>query len=89
VSAFPARYAGRCGNCGEGLTPGDAVAYTENDVLIGQDCCGDSDVLAVIDRTVGDMDRAERVMPRGKSVRDRCGTCWQIPAANGVCGCGS
>ena len=86
MSAFPARYAGRCSSCGELFGPGEAVAYAEDDSLVGQDCCGGSGEATASEPAV---DNLARVMPRGKSVRDRCGTCFQIPSTTGVCGCDS
>lgn len=84
VSHFSASYAGRCGICGEIFRVGDPLFYTADDVLTGQDCCG-----GFGDERPGTSETTpiDRVMPRGKTVRDRCGACFQIPASNGACGC--
>ena len=80
---FLANFPGRCGNCGELFAPGDEIFYDAGDTLLGQDCCGESDETAA-----GREPKAlEPVMPRGRSVADRCGVCFQIPSSNGLCGC--
>lgn len=84
---FPARYTGRCGNCDEVFIEGAEVFYAPpDDVLMGVECCGE--VAAIDSRsTVSEVTPADKVMPRGKSARDRCDQCFQVPASNGVCGC--
>ena len=84
-ASFPAAYAGRCGNCAEHFRPGEEVQYDSDGLLIVVDCCGTLDDPPGIGRP-----RAEpslKTVPRGKTAADRCGTCFQIPASNGVCGC--
>jgi hypothetical protein len=81
---FEAKFAGRCGPCGQPFAEGDQVFYNDDDTLVGAECCGNPDE----PRT--DLSRTEPripVMPRGKTAKDRCDGCFQIPAANGVCGC--
>jgi hypothetical protein len=80
---FPASFPGRCGVCGEIYGPGDEVYFSmPEDILTGWECCGEADE-----------PRAERekvpvpVMPRGKTAKDKCPRCFQVPASNGVCGC--
>ena len=34
-----------------------------------------------------DLVKLSQVMPAGRSKRDLCPNCFQIPATNGVCGC--
>jgi hypothetical protein len=80
---FPASYVGRCTNCNEILNPGDEVYYDGSDSLTGWDCCGATDEA----RNTPETSTIERVMPRGRTAKDRCGTCFQIPSTNGVCGC--
>lgn len=81
---FAAQFDGRCGPCGQPFKVGDDVFYDDDDVLVGADCCGNPDEhRANIDGTVPRIE----VMPRNKSIKDRCGICFQIPAANGICGC--
>jgi hypothetical protein len=85
MMGFPASYAGRCGNCGENFGPGTQVTYAQpDDLLIGMECCGELEEPVSAESQVTP---ADKVMPRGKSARDRCDRCFQIPASNGVCGC--
>jgi len=86
VSHFPLTYSGRCGNCGELFAPGAEVFYNQDDALIAWDCCGEQDDSRP---AVSEVTPRDRVMPRGKTVRDVCSRCFQIPASNGVCGCES
>lgn len=97
---FPAQFGGDCVSCGDGILPGDRVFYAPgNERVSGIDCCGDKDDadLVVVQRhddslSVDEDDAATviaRTLPRGKTAADRCGTCWQIPANNGTCGCDS
>jgi Fe-S cluster biogenesis protein NfuA len=80
---FTARYPGTCGGCGSEIDAGDTVFY-DGDTLVGDGCCaGDSTLSAEARTTIA------QVMPRGKSVKDRCSKCFQIPASNGACGCDS
>jgi ribosomal protein S27E len=80
---FAAKFAGRCGSCGQRFEPGDEVFYDQADTMIGMDCCGDR----LSDPSGSDLIAREPVMPRGKVARDKCPHCFQIPASNGVCGC--
>lgn len=70
-------------------------------LLIGENCCGDVDLELIPAGTLDafgvfasteDFDDqlsvpAPMVMPRRRTARDMCRTCFQIPASNGVCGC--
>lgn len=79
---FPAAYAGRCGNCGE-IFGADTQVFYADDILMVVECCGEQDdpPQEVVSRYT------PKVMPRGKTVRDRCDGCFQVPASNGTCGC--
>jgi hypothetical protein len=99
--SFPANYAGACGTCPAPISVGDRVFYATqgSEHVSGLDCCGDrpdddlaparraDDGLTADDETPADA--IARVMPRGRTARDACGTCWQIPSTNGSCGCGN
>lgn len=86
MSPFAAHFPGRCGKCGEVFDIGTNVFYTTpDDILLGWDCCGASDEPDAASMVTP----PDRVMPRGKTARDACGRCWQIPATNGACGCDS
>lgn len=79
-----AQYDGRCGPCGQPFKVGDAVFYDDDDALVGVECCGNPDEpRANIDGTIPRIE----VMPRGRTVKDRCDRCFQIPATSGICGC--
>lgn len=93
--SFPAQYAGYCASCGAAVLPGDDLFYAPgNEAPSGLDCCGDKDNadLIVTQRrdTEDDADMtvdAAKVMPHGRTARDMCSQCFQIPAANSSCGC--
>lgn len=97
MSAFSARYAGKCGNCGEGFQAGDLVQYADADgELCGVDCCGQGGSASSASLLFDEQREANRedpalaavmVLPRGRTARDKCGKCFQVPASNGVCGC--
>jgi hypothetical protein len=81
--SFPASYPGRCGGCTTPFDPGTEVEYDGGGgVLIAVDCCGDP-----AEPGTRAAPAPDRVMPRGKKAADRCGTCFQVPAANGACWC--
>lgn len=82
-TTITASYAGRCGSCNDLFAPGDEVFYTEGDLLVAVNCCGAAEPLTA----ESEVTPASKVMPRGKTAKDRCDTCFQVPATNGVCGC--
>lgn len=92
---FSAQYAGACISCGAAILPGDHLFYAPgNEAPSGLECCGDKDDadLTVVQRrdTEDDADMTvdvAKVMPRGRTARDACGRCFQVPAANDTCGC--
>jgi hypothetical protein len=86
--SISASFAGRCGSCNEPFQSGDRVAYNDDDVLVGQSCCPDVDEVVTGSGGSESVDLS-LVMPRGKSVRDRCDQCFQIPSTSGACGCAS
>jgi hypothetical protein len=79
--SFPASYAGTCGGCGEHFGPGVEITYNDG-VLVVDDCCGD----APTGLATRELKGPDPVFPRGKTKKDRCGTCFQVPASNGACG---
>lgn len=82
MSSFPANYGGRCVGCGVIFGSGTLVEYDSGGAgLLVVDCCGEPG------EPYARQAAAEPVMPRGRKLSDRCGTCFQIPASNGVCGC--
>lgn len=94
---FPAQFGGDCVSCGDGILPGDRVFYAPgNERVSGVDCCGDKDdadlvVVQVRDDSGEDdespVEAIARVLPRGRTARDACPKCFQVPANNGTCGC--
>jgi hypothetical protein len=92
--SFAAKYIGSCFNCRTGLFPGDLVFYPPNgENVMGVDCCGDLPDHELTTHTKSDdMPATEMdippglVMPRGRTVQDRCPVCFMIPASNGLHG---
>jgi hypothetical protein len=78
---FTAQYPGTCGGCGSEIDAGDLVFY-DGDTLVGDACCAGADDLSVEAKST-----IAQVMPRGKTAKDKCPRCFQIPASNGACGC--
>lgn len=83
--SFEARYAGRCGDCGQAFSVGEPVSYNADDVLVGAECCDGEGRNA--DTFAPGRAAVNETMPRGKTARDKCPRCFQVPASNGVCGC--
>lgn len=82
-TTFLSRFTLHCESCGEDHPPGIEVYYDRDNRLRPVDCeqeLPDPE----IDQTE---DKKIQVMPRGRTVKDRCMKCFQIPASNGVCGC--
>lgn len=81
---FPARYAGRCGNCDESFAPGDEVFYAPPDeTLTGVECCGH---VSESRPATPEVTLVDQVMPRGKTAKDRCDRCF-IVHTPGQTGC--
>lgn len=64
----------------------------DSNMIIGDICCGmlsDSELVDVVNTTTPDTkdDPTPEVMPRGRTVADRCDRCFMVPASNGACGC--
>lgn len=87
--SFPARYPGRCGGCNDPFESGEEVDYDNDGIrMVAVRCCGDAaEPRPATEDAHEHVVEPDRVMPRGKTAADRCGTCFQIPASNGVCGC--
>lgn len=81
MAVLSAQFAGRCTTCGQPFEVGASIFYTDDDALAGWECCGIDEPAAVVP------EETARVMPRGKTARDACGLCFQVPASNGMCGC--
>ena len=92
---FEARYRGTCDGCRQhDISPGDLVYFNGNKI-IRIACCVDDvgDDEETVSMGAGfdsfNLGRSPeiKVMPYGKTKRDMCMKCFQIPANSGVCGC--
>lgn len=94
---FTARFKGKCYFCGTDIEIGDKAFYpVGREHVIGMMCCddrADSELIYAANEHVPLsaeeqlLVRTIDVMPHGKTARDMCRTCFQVPAANGFCGC--
>jgi hypothetical protein len=97
---FTARYRSLCSSCKALIEPPDKAfyAFDDSNMVIGDICCGslsDTDLIELLPNRNGpestpDVDRdidPATVMPRGRTARDMCLRCFQIPSSNGDCGC--
>lgn len=75
---FTAKFPGECAGCGQRFDAGDSVVYRGSEVHIDHDCDG-----TARDIQLPDDDQAN-VMPRGKSVADRCDRCFIVHASGQV-----
>jgi hypothetical protein len=80
--SFPAAFAGHCADCGKAFDAGDHIEFNDEDQRVVTECCGE---LSAPER--GDGTTPLVVMPRGRTVADRCPNCFLIPSSNGACGC--
>lgn len=93
---------GRCERCDRPYPKGEWVLRFEQGVLVGVNCCllasdtlpaGDPIPLGIGDLTYDeeidgrDFVPRSQVMPPNKTKADMCPSCFQIPAANGLCAC--
>lgn len=83
---FEARYPGRCAGCNRPFPKGELCRYNDADEVIAIKCCGPEakEAEEFIDGELAVEIAA--VMPPGKR-HPTCPRCFQIPSANGVCGC--
>jgi len=84
---FKAKYDGRCPSCDEPISQGEDVTMVDSDrgrVTVHAHHVDDGEIHI---ETGPRADHTTGTMPRGRTVSDRCGVCFQIPASNGDCGC--
>lgn len=87
--SFPARYPGLCIPCGDPIKVGESITNHPEHGYIHEKC---TDVQPA-ESNGADFDSFTRgrapiaVLPRGKTTKDRCNGCFQVPASNGACGC--
>lgn len=86
-AGFRARYPGRCAACGQGFSEGDLVSYTEDDTLIGRECCAGTELDEPELSPASSRSTIIQTMPRNRTIKDRCSRCFQIPSSNNTCGC--
>lgn len=88
-TVFGARWEFTCACCGERQAPDSLAVYRPDGLLVSAEPdhpAGDADYV-FLDAPRDLSTKAPEVMPRGKKASDRCDVCFQVPAANGVCGC--
>lgn len=90
---------GFCARCEQPYRKGEWVFRNGRGELVGVNCCATAKDAGPIPIGLGDlMDSAEeiegrdfaplsQVMPSNKTKADMCHSCFQIPAANGLCAC--
>lgn len=90
--SIPAKYNGLCVPCGEDINQGDPITLHPDAGYVHEDCA--EDVGKVAESNGADFNPRDRgrapgiaVMPRGRTTKDRCDRCFQVPASNGACGC--
>jgi hypothetical protein len=79
---FPATRSGYCFGCDGPFEAGDSIYYQDGDIWANHWCVTDPS------RRMYENSSAP-VMPRGKTAKDMCMKCFQVPSSNGVCGCES
>ena len=84
---FPAAVAGKCGICATTYHAGEKVTRAEDGLTVAISCCGDLLNESESDDLTDRSTKLPPVMPRGKSKKDMCSKCFQIPASSEVCGC--
>jgi hypothetical protein len=93
VPFIPAKYPGNCGTCDAGFSAGDTVYWSPPEIgeppVIDGPCCIESPQSNGADFDAFNRGRPPgiAVLPRGKTAKDRCNTCFQVPASSGACGC--
>lgn len=96
MKIFKADYAGTCSECQSSFRVGTEVAYLHTTGELIASCCINSETAAAdaVATQGGDFDSFTpgrtpgiAVLPRGKTKKDMCEICFQIPSSSGVCGC--
>lgn len=88
MNAFRARFSGHCDICDSEIDAGDFIVGHPEARFIHEDCAQDADRVPQTPRTGRPArDPVPDTLPRGKTAKDRCDMCFQVPASNGTCGC--
>lgn len=94
-----AQWKGECSRCGRSYAKGDLIFIADANLYAAVDCCAtEADYSGASSLDLGGIDLEDdsvglgfvplsQVMPPRRSKADMCGSCFQIPAANGICGC--
>lgn len=89
--SFPARYSSRCNPCDEEIKPGEFILMHPDAGAVHEECFDDVNQPVQSNGAAFDSFNRGRppipVLPRGKTSKDRCNKCFQVPASNGECGC--
>lgn len=81
---FTANHAFKCAGCETEYPAGTNAIYDADNNLYADDGC----INAMIpEDPKGRRTTPRETMPRGKTAKDRCDVCFQIPSSNGACGC--
>lgn len=101
INYFAARFSGKCASCQVAFEPNDLIGYDEDDNIVGLECCGgipsdEVNTLTVEPESDGSgFDSFHpgrspdiRVMPTGKTAKDKCPRCWMIHAVGQGDDCG-
>lgn len=83
MKTFPAKYSGLCIPCGEEIQRDDEITHHEVVGYVHVHCINDADAEApgLPRERRSPATRAVDVMPRGKTVRDRCDRCFLVHTA--------
>jgi len=74
--------------CGDEIKHGEYIVNHAEHGYIHEECVYRADEVSQIPRDERTRSgRTPDTMPRGRTAKDRCGVCFQIPASNGACGC--
>jgi hypothetical protein len=94
ATPFQAKYKSLCLPCDEDIQSGEYVTNHPEHGWIHEECVHVADTIVMVSESNGAaFDSFNRgrapvaILPRGKTAKDRCNTCFQVPASNGVCGC--
>lgn len=85
--SFMAKYDGLCLPCGEEIHKGEWLTTHREYGFIHEECTDIEPAQATNIPRHGQPAPPELVLPGGKTTKDRCSECFQVPASNGECGC--
>src|SRR5690242_15960635 len=79
-SLFRAKYDGKCANCPTEIAKGDCIGFNAKRRAICSDCASEGGNVEAKDaiEDAEELVPMRLVMPRGRTVADRCGKCFMI-----------